>query len=144
MAPFLIQVNLHLFLLLMDLLLLGNQQIRGKKKDIKRVFKEEWVAQFPWAKPIVDLISKIYMVHCKICSLVEDLSPFWTTNPRFLSMWLLLIISVRCQFFWTLKGLLMEVCLITSLSWLCTFLLFLVGCQKLTLLTRWYVLGLMV
>jgi hypothetical protein len=25
-----------------------------------------------------------------------------------------------------------------------TFLLFLVGCQKLTLLTRWYVLGLMV
>ncbi len=39
--------------------------------DIKRVFKEEWVAQFPWVEPIVDLTSKIHMVHCKICYLVE-------------------------------------------------------------------------
>jgi hypothetical protein len=27
--------------------------------EIKKVFKEEWTTQFPWAKPMVDLTSKI-------------------------------------------------------------------------------------
>jgi hypothetical protein len=27
--------------------------------EIKKVFKEEWATQFPWAKPMVDLTSKI-------------------------------------------------------------------------------------
>jgi hypothetical protein len=38
---------------------------------MKKVFKEEWVAQFSWVEPVVDLTSKIHMVHYKVCSLVE-------------------------------------------------------------------------
>jgi hypothetical protein len=37
------------------------------------VFKEKWVAQFPWVKPIVDFTSKIHMVHYKDFSLVEGM-----------------------------------------------------------------------
>jgi len=44
---------------------------RKKKVAMKKVFNEEWVAQFPWVEPIVDLTSKIHMVRCKICFLVE-------------------------------------------------------------------------
>jgi predicted nucleotide-binding protein (sugar kinase/HSP70/actin superfamily) len=34
-----------------------------KKKKIKRVFKDEWATQYFWAKPMVDLVGKIYMVN---------------------------------------------------------------------------------
>ncbi len=44
---------------------------KKKEADIKRTFKDEWAAQFPWAKPMVDPMGKIHMVCCKICSLVE-------------------------------------------------------------------------
>jgi hypothetical protein len=44
---------------------------REKKVNIKRVFKEEWVAQFPWAEHVVDFTSKINMVFCKIFFLVD-------------------------------------------------------------------------
>jgi hypothetical protein len=54
---------------------------REKKVAIKRVFKEEWVAQFPWVELIVDLTSKIHMVCCKICSLVEGNEKL--INPKF-------------------------------------------------------------
>jgi hypothetical protein len=50
----------------------GEQTNKRKKYiAIKKVFKEEWVAQFPWVEPIVNLTSKIHMVCCNICSLVE-------------------------------------------------------------------------
>jgi len=44
---------------------------REKEVDIKRTFKDEWVAQFPRAKLVVDLMGKIHMVRYKTCSLVE-------------------------------------------------------------------------
>jgi hypothetical protein len=37
-----------------------------------RVFKEEWATQFPWAKLVVDHVSKTHMVCYKVCSLVEN------------------------------------------------------------------------
>jgi len=40
--------------------------------DIKRVFKEEWVARFPWVKPMVAFACKLQMVHCKVCSMVQN------------------------------------------------------------------------
>ncbi len=51
----------------------SREPTKKKNKDakIKKVFKEEWATQFPWAKTMVDLTSKIQMVHCKVCSLVE-------------------------------------------------------------------------
>ncbi len=36
------------------------------------MFKEEWVAQFPWVEPVVDLASKTHMMSYKVCYLVEN------------------------------------------------------------------------
>jgi hypothetical protein len=45
---------------------------KNKEAEIKKVFKEEWATQFPWAKPMVDLTSEIQVVRCKVYSLVES------------------------------------------------------------------------
>jgi hypothetical protein len=37
-----------------------------------KVFKEEWAAQFPWAEPMVDPISKTHIMRYKVCSMVES------------------------------------------------------------------------
>jgi hypothetical protein len=44
---------------------------RKKEANIKKVFKEEWATRFSWVELVVDLASKIHMVCCKVCSLVE-------------------------------------------------------------------------
>jgi hypothetical protein len=44
---------------------------KNKEENIKKVFKEKWATKFPWAKLVVDFTSKIQMVRCKVCFLVE-------------------------------------------------------------------------
>jgi hypothetical protein len=35
------------------------------------VFKEKWATQFPWVELVVNPTSKIHMMRCKVCYLVE-------------------------------------------------------------------------
>jgi hypothetical protein len=44
---------------------------KKKNIDIKRMFKEKWATQFPWVEPLVVHVSKIHMMYCKVCSMVE-------------------------------------------------------------------------
>jgi hypothetical protein len=48
-------------LLVLKFLLLGNQP-RKKNTEVKKVFKEKCVAQFPLAKPMVDPAIKTHML----------------------------------------------------------------------------------
>lgn len=43
-----------------------------KECDIKRMFKDVWdLAKFPWVNLVVDPTTKIHMVCCKVCLVVE-------------------------------------------------------------------------
>jgi hypothetical protein len=42
-----------------------------KKVDINKVFKNEWIAQFPQVEIMVHPTCKIHMVHYKVCFMVE-------------------------------------------------------------------------
>ncbi len=45
---------------------------RNKEVEIKKILKEKWAAQFPWAELVVDPIRKTHIMCYKVCSLVQS------------------------------------------------------------------------